>query len=272
MQDDEKQYFATFGPTSDLGRNAERITALPSDPLVLAEIVRGVLVHNWTAEMEGIESSPARDGMRTFGAGPIIDRICELDGAPLDKPRPAEGRLIGYCYHFALLHCAFLRAKGVPSRTRCGFASYLADDLWSDHWIVEYWDGDEWRRSDPQIGLDGLSQNDFRSGVRAWQLCRSGEADPAVHGIGDLWGWDELRGSLVNDLGSLCKIEIGDWDWCELLRVEPLDQPHAVVDGHLDSMAKLAATTGSMTELRVAFEQDDAIRPPADVIRSASSP
>ena len=50
--------------------------------------------------------------------------------------------------------------------------------------------------NDPQIGLDQLSHDDFRDGVRAWQLCRAGEADPADHGIGELWGWDELRGSL----------------------------------------------------------------------------
>jgi hypothetical protein len=78
-------------------------------------LVRGVLIHNWTAEMKGIASSPVRDGMRIFGAGPVIDRILEIDPAPLDKQRPNEERLIGYCYHFALVHCALLRAKGVPS-------------------------------------------------------------------------------------------------------------------------------------------------------------
>lgn len=266
----ETEYFATFGPTTDVGEHMDLITLLPTDPAALGEIVRGILIHNFTAETTGITSSPERDGMRTFGAGPTIGRIVELDDAPLEQPRLPEERLIGYCYHFALIHCALLRAKGVPSRTRCGFANYLADGKWTDHWVTEYWDGNRWCLNDPQIGLDQLSHDDFRDGVRAWQLCRAGEADPFAHGIGDLWGWDELRGSLVNDLGSLNKIEIGDWDWCEPLRVEPLDQPEPAVDAHLDSFATLAEHGWSLTELHAAFSGDETVRPPDEVVRRAS--
>lgn len=267
----ESEYFATFGPTSEVTHHAERIASLPEDAAGLGTIVRGLLLHNWTAEMNGIASSPDRDGMKTFGAGPILDRILEIDGAPLDQPRPRDERLIGYCYHFALVHCALLRAKGVPARTRCGFASYLIEDKWTDHWIVEHWDSNEWRLNDPQIGVDHLSSDDFRDGVRAWQLCRAGDADPADHGNGELWGWDELRGSLINDLGGLNKIEIGDWDWCELLRREPLDQPHPDVDAHLDRVASLASARKPLTDLRRVFDRDAAIRPPDDIIRCAAS-
>lgn len=266
----EADYFATSGPTSDIDAHADRLAALPAEPAALGQIVRGLLMHNWTAEVSGITSSPERDGMRTFGAGPTIERIIDLDGSPLDQARPPEERLIGYCYHFALVHCALLRANGVPSRTRCGFANYLADGKWTDHWVVEYSNGTEWSLIDPQIGLDHLSHDDFRDGVRAWQLCRAGDADPFDHGIGDLWGWDELRGSLVNDLGSLNKIEIGDWDWCELLQVEPLDQPHADVDTHLDGVCALAAPGRPLADLHAAFDRDKSIRPPDEIIRGAS--
>lgn len=264
-------YFATSGATTDLDHLAEEIAALPSDPAALGEIVRGLLMHDWTAEMQGIVSSPDRDGMRIFGAGPVLDRILKNHPTPLDEQRAEEERLIGYCYHFALVHCALLRSKGVPSRVRCGFASYFGDGKWTDHWVTEHWDGGRWCLNDPQIGLDELSHDDFRDGVRAWQLCRSGEANPFDHGVGDLWGWDELRGSLVNDLGALNKIEIGDWDWCDFLRVDPLDRPHSDIDDHLDGVARLATAGRSMTELRAVFDGDASIRPPSDVIRSASS-
>lgn len=263
------EFFASPGPTTEIGRHGERFTALSSEPAVLGAIVRGLLVHNYTAEMNGIASSPERDGMRTFGAGPTLDRVLALDPAPLDQPRPEPQRLIGFCYHFALLHCAMLRAKGVPSRTRCGFANYLIGGKWTDHWVVEYWDGDRWRLNDPQIGLDELSHDDFRDGVRAWQLSRSGDADPADHGNGELWGWDELRGSLVNDIGSLNKVEIGDWDWCELLQVEPLDQPNDDVDTRLDAVADLAAPGQPLTDLNAAFLADGAIRPPDALVEAA---
>lgn len=268
----EIEYFSTFGPTTDIACHAVHIDPLPSDPAALGHIVRGILMHNWTAAMNGIASTPDRDGMTIFGAEATIDRILSIDPAPLDEQRPEEMRLIGFCYHFALVHCALLRAKGVPSRARCGFASYLIDGKWTDHWVVEHWDGSQWRLNDPQIGLDELTPDDFHDGVRAWQLCRTGDANPADHGNGELWGWDELRGSLVNDIGALNKIEVGDWDWCGLLRVEPLDQPHPRVDARLDAVADLATPGRASAQLHEAFHENAAIRPPHEVISPADKP
>jgi len=265
------EYFATVGQTTDIAHLADLVAGLPSDPAALGQIVRGLLIHNWTAVTNGIASSPDRDGMKTFGAAPTLDRILYLDPAPLAQQRAEEQRLIGYCYHFALVHCALLRAKGVPSRTRCGFANYLADGKWTDHWVVEYWNGTEWRLNDPQTGLDELSHADFHDGVRAWRLCRSGAADAASHGNGELWGWDELRGSLVNDIGALNKIEIGAWDWCIPLRVDPLDQPSPQIDAQLDDLAELATPDRPLGQLHAAF-RDSTARPPDRIIEQAASP
>jgi transglutaminase-like putative cysteine protease len=60
--------------------------------------------------------------MQTVGAEAILDNVFSLDPAPLSIERPAERRMVGFCYHFALLHCALLRATGTPARIRCGFA------------------------------------------------------------------------------------------------------------------------------------------------------
>ena len=270
MPDSDSEFFSAPSPTSDLSRHADRVEPLPADPGALGEIVRGLLMHNFDAEMRGIASSPDRDAMRTFGAGRIVDRIVQLDDHPLEHQRPENERLIGYCYHFALVHCALLRAKGVAARARCGFAGYLVDGKWIDHWVVELWDGQRWLLHDSQIGLDDLSHEQFRSGVEAWELCRAGEADAFAHGIGDLWGWDELRASLVNDIGCLNKVEIGDWDWCAALRVDPLDQPSALIDDHLDTLAQLGAPDASLGQLRNAFTNDALARPPEQVDDAAS--
>jgi hypothetical protein len=63
--------------------------------------------------------------MRTVGAEAILSNVISLDPSRLDLERPAERRMVGFCYHFALLHCALLRATGTPARTRCGFAGYF---------------------------------------------------------------------------------------------------------------------------------------------------
>ena len=265
-RDDELEYFAAPGSTTELGRHAGLVAELPSDPSALGKIVRGVVLHNWMAAMRGVELTPERDGMQDIGAATMIDRILELDSDPLQVKRPAQRRMIGFCYHFALLHCSLLRALGIPSRTRCGFAGYLGAGKWIDHWVVEYWDGHSWHLHDPQLGRDDLTDDEFRNAADAWKLCRSGDADPAIHGNGELWAWDELRGSLVNDVGALNKVEVGGWNWCDLLNVEPLDQPHPSVDARLDVFADLASGDDGSRDLHEAFQRGPSIHPPADVI------
>nr|WP_245939303.1 hypothetical protein [Actinacidiphila glaucinigra] len=34
--------------------------------------------------------------------------------------------------------CAFLRARGMGARARCGFATYFVEGRGLDHWITEY--------------------------------------------------------------------------------------------------------------------------------------
>jgi Transglutaminase-like superfamily len=183
--------------------------------------------------------------MQTVGAEAILDNVISLDPGPLGRNRPAERRMIGFCYHFALLHCALLRATGTPARARSGFAGYLEAQRWIDHWVVEYWDGGSWRLTDPQTGRTGLTHDDFQDGPTAWDRCRGGGSMPVLYGNTKLWGWDELRGSLINDVAALNKVEVAGWHWCDRIRVDPLDQPHDELDASLDILARLAATARS---------------------------
>ncbi|HYA67995.1 MAG TPA: transglutaminase domain-containing protein, partial [Acidimicrobiales bacterium] len=259
-------YYATPGPMTELGPHAGLVVDLPADAVCLSEIVRGLLVHNSVPALSAIALPPERfEDMKRTGAVPVLDGILDLDANSLETKRPVERCMVGFCYHFALLHCAFLRAKHVPCRTRCGFASYFRTGRWIDHWVVEYWDGEHWRVHDTQLGRDALSAEAFQDGPAAWGRCRVGAGDPSHYGNEVFWGWDELRGSLVNDIGALNKVEVGGWKWCDLIAVDPIDQPHTEVDQRLDSYAALASTRTSLSNLRDAFEKDDAVQPPPGV-------
>jgi Transglutaminase-like superfamily len=266
IMDAELDYYATSGPMTDLSSHGTLVAGLPADPLRLSEIVRGLLVHNSVVALRGMKLPPERLGdMKRTGAVSVIDGILDLDPSALDAKRPIERRMVGFCYHFALLHCALLRSKHIPSRTRCGFAGYFRPGRWIDHWVVEYWDGECWRLHDTQLGRDGLSGADFQDGFVAWDRCRSAVVDPLHYGNEVFWGWDELRGSLINDLGALNKIEVGGWKWCDLIAVDPIDQPHADVDTRLEEFTTLVADADSLAELRHAFQNDPAVQPPAGV-------
>jgi Transglutaminase-like superfamily len=265
--DDIARFYRQPSRTSDTGRHQDRMLGLPTDPEALSAIVRGLLIHNYTAEVQGMRFSAERMSHKeTVGAGAILDNVIGIDPAPLGRERPVEQRMFGFCYHFALLHCALLRATGTPARIRCGFAGYFVAQRWIDHWVVEYWDGSGWMLTDPQTGRSNLTADDFQDGVTAWNLCRDGASQPAVYGNGELWGWDELRGSLINDVAALNKVEVAGWYWCDRLQVEPLDQPHDELDKSIDVLARLAAAADSVEKLENCFALYPEFQPPAGAV------
>jgi len=260
-------FYRQPSPTSDLGRHRGLSPGLPADPEALSAIVRGLLVHNFSAKVQGLAFPAERmSHMQTVGAEAILDNVFSLDPAPLGVERPAERRMVGFCYHFALLHCALLRATGTPARIRCGFAGYFEARRWIDHWVTEYWDGDGWLLTDPQTGRSDLTGDDFQDGPTAWNQCRDGASTSAAYGNGELWGWDELRGSLINDVAALNKVEVSGWYWCERLKVEPLDQPHDELDTSLDILSRLAATAESAETIKECFDLYPELQPPADAV------
>lgn len=124
--DEVIRFYQQPSPTSDLGRHRDQSLGLPTAPEALSAIVRGLLIHN-TAKVRGLQFPAERmSHMQTVGAEAILDNVIGMDPTPLDHERPVERRMVGFCYHFALLHCAFLRATGTPARIRCGFAGYFA--------------------------------------------------------------------------------------------------------------------------------------------------
>jgi hypothetical protein len=260
-------FYRQPGPISDLGHYRDLVPGLPADAEALGAIVRGLLVHNFAVKMQRLQLPAERmSQMQTVGAEAILDNVFSLDPSPLGLKRPAERRMVGFCYHFALLHCALLRATGTPARARCGFAGYFEAGRWIDHWVVEYWDGDAWRLTDPQIGRSDLTGDNFQDGISAWNQCRAGASMPGLYGNGDLWGWDELRGSLINDVAALSKVEVPGWYWCDVLKVDPLDQPHDELDASLDLLSRLAATAQSVKALKECLDLHPELRPPADAV------
>ena len=149
--------------------------------------MRGLLVHNFDAEVRGLSFPAERMAhMETVGAEAILDNVFSIDPAPVNVERPVERRMVGFCYHFALLHCALLRATGTPARIRCGFAGYFVAQRWIDHWVVEYRDGDGWLLTDPQIGRSGLTSDDFQDGPSAWNQSDRLQVEPLDQPHGEL--------------------------------------------------------------------------------------
>jgi hypothetical protein len=279
---DSLEYYARPGPMTDLRDQADLFRDLPTAIPALCQVVQGVLLHIFWAERYGVKLSEERK--QEVNIRPVAQRLArirEVNRLPLVIPRPVEERQVGNCHDFSTLLCAMLRHQGVPARARCGFGRYFVPEHYEDHWVCEYWKADEqrWVMVDPQ--LDALQRKvlqinfdpcdmppgQFLPGGQAWQLCRSGLADPDHFGIFDMHGLWFVRGDLLRDLASLNKMELLPWDCWGLIEGE--DKNLSADDmALLDRVAALTlADNSAFAEMRTLYENDARLCVPS-VIKS----
>lgn len=221
------EFYATAGPLTTLAADqVDMIGGFDLDPYGLCRLAQGLLISPMDAVGAGLSTERMTE-INIRPASALLDRVLDLDRTtPFNEQRPAERRVVGTCRHYAVLATAFLRSMNIPARGRCGFATYFVPPRKVDHWIVEYWSGDDqrWVRIDPEyVGRttpatsrpDDLRPGEFLSSGEAWQLIRAGAQDPSEFGVfgTENWGPGEVRGNAMRDLASLVdKVEMLPWD------------------------------------------------------------
>jgi Transglutaminase-like superfamily len=276
-------FYASHSPMTDPGEASALIDPLPHDVAALSRIIQGLGIYDVVArDFYGVE--PSENRLSEIHLRPIAERlarIMELDDQPLHIARKPERRALQRCNSFALMLVTMLRAKGVPARSRCGFAAYFNPPNFEDHWVCEYWDAQDrrWRLADPQIDdvwrrrlgihfdtLD-LPRTQFLTASDAWRRCRSGEADEQQFGISfaALRGLWFVAGSLVRDMAALNKMEMAAWD---VWGAQP--QPRAEFDlAFFDGLAALTRDPDrTFAELRRRYDADDHLRVPPTVFNA----
>jgi hypothetical protein len=230
---DPLAYYTTQSPITAPGKYVGWFAELPSTFAGLCQVVQGLYIHYMEGEKQGFEIPEDRlPEIDTRYVERMLARIVELHNRPLIEPRPPEKRLVGCCRDAATLFCAMARHKGIPARNRVGYATYFTEsspDLNVSHEIAEYWDSNEsrWRLVDPELDDRTIKENNIQFDVydiphnrflvagRAWQMCRTGEADPnrfGVSGFENMKGLPFILGNLILDLAALNKIELLMWD------------------------------------------------------------
>ncbi|HEY6426098.1 MAG TPA: hypothetical protein VIX84_02605, partial [Acidimicrobiales bacterium] len=100
----------------------------------------------------------------------------------------------------------------------------------------------------------------FLSGGEAWELCRSGGADPEHFGILDFWGEWFVRNNAVRDLAALNKVELLPWDGWGLMNRESTPEDEDLID----RVAQISAS-GNGAEARKLYQGNDLLRVPGEV-------
>ena len=267
-------FFSSQGAISDLGQYAYPFDGLPTDIGELCRIVQGAIIHVFWADRYGRHINVNQEELlfeRTMQRQ--LARMLDLDARPLTEARPLDKKLVGNCRDFTQFLVAILRHQGVPARARCGFGAYFMPDHNEDHWVAEYWDVAQgrWKLVDAQ--LDAFQQgvlhtpfdtldvprDQFIVGGKAWQMARSGQANPEAFGIADMHGLWFILGDFIRDIAALNKAELLAWDcWGVMDRFEELAPDDFVFFDHL-----AALTSGDVSDfdaVRALYESDARIR------------
>ena len=221
----------------------------------MTAVVRNLLVHYRAG---GVTLSP--DRMAEID-NRWIDRLLDTDqrrfDAPLNQPRPEADHVAGCCRDYSLLMVSALRHRGIPARTRIGFAGYFDSSWHHDHVIVDYWNGDRWVFLDPELEPAGPWTFDrldmprlagartgeiappvqpFVTSAQVWTAFRRGEIDDQVYGVTPSHeargGWF-IRGYVLGELAHRQRDELLLWDlWGDM-------QPN--LDGDLSLIDDIAA-------------------------------
>jgi hypothetical protein len=260
-------------PMSDAGAKSALLDGLPRDVAGLAKVVQGVLIHEHIAPAYGVALSAEQHAQAHMrGVERMLDCIGRQDNRPLPQARPPGERVVGVCRHFTLLHVAMLRRQGIAARARCGFGAYFEKGKFVDHWVTEYWNesAQRWVLADAQldqrqrelfdIAFDPLDvpRDQFLVAGDAWQLCRSGKADPAAFGILDMHGLWFIAGNVIRDVAALNNHEMLPWDvWGAMAQTDAgLDLPF------IDRLAKLSqAPDRHFGDLRASYKDERVVVP-----------
>lgn len=262
---------------SDPGSRRERWATIPdgAGAAQIGAVVRNLLYHY---RADGIEVPPDRRG--DIDAR-WVQRTLELDAQrhpeALESPRERESRVAGCCRDFTLLTVSALRERGVPARSRVGFAGYFRPGYHFDHVILEWWDGARWVRSDAQLdpswfpfASDDLERGDpagFLTAAEAWRLVRDGSADPRSFGVfpeSPLSGVGFVFDYVIRDLAHRCGEELLLWDCWGGMVVGATPSPEQAE--WMDGLAAVtvAADAGDLVaeeELAGAYHRDERLNP-----------
>lgn len=163
---------------------------LPDDIEKLGLLIRKQLIHRTTLDAGNTGSNAdlkygdmtkvpwfRQDEDDNFPtAAAIIAELFRRDPKGFHLERKTEDKLVLTCRYTAILMASCLKAKGVPTRVRSGYAPYFPmEEGSSDHWINEYWDEnkDRW----VIIDVDGSLHN---TGFDMYDLPESAFDYPAV--------------------------------------------------------------------------------------------
>ncbi len=248
-------HFLQTGPYTWAGPYQEYFQTLPEDPRALGDLISHQIVHRVTLR-EGNTNANADLRYGDMNEYPWYRMRCEDDmflTAPaitaelfrrdprgFTPERAVPDKLILTCRYVSVLVSAIYKAKGIPCRSRAGFAPYFQPGVSMDHWINQVWSQKENRwitfdadgfYNEAAMGISqyDMSEDSFDWAARAWLSIRHGKTD----------GKEFLYADGLGTCGLKAVIRYLFYDFHALMNheISYLFQP-CYIDGKFDSLTE----------------------------------
>ena len=197
------EHYRKPGTYTYAGAYFDYFRTLPDDVSVLGRLVCAQVIHRVTLK-EGNTNANANLLYGDMNCYPWYRMRCEddvfltaaalaaelfrLDERGFVADRKAENKLVVTCRYVSVLMSAILKAKGIPARSRAGFAPYFKQGVSMDHWINQYYSEKEerWITFDADgfyeengmpLSQYDIPQDSFDWAAEAYLAVRSGKTD-----------------------------------------------------------------------------------------------
>ncbi len=208
MKEEILDYYLKTSIFTNWGPYKEYYQSLPDDLEELTSLLLEQTIHRKELIRSSIrlnETGKSRDGVAEeypwYGyrshddilltAPAIMAELFRLDDRGIFMGREINKKVVITCRYVAVWLASILKAKGIPTRVRSGFAPYFSNDGKSyDHWIIEYYNREEerWIVCDPDTDSGDkhtdMNREDFNWIPKIWLDVRKGKdkIDKYIHG------------------------------------------------------------------------------------------
>ena len=260
--------------------------AISSDVVTIKNLLQGIILHFWDGGFYNYQIAFKRlFDIETRYVYKILEKMIQLNDAPLTVERSLDDRIVGSCRDYATLFCAILRHHGVPARTRVAFSAYYFQNYYHDEVVLEYWnqEKEKWCLIDPRVtephivrqkliidfDLFDVPRDKLIVAGLAWEMARENPALADKFCGGDrsknkgLW---YIRDRLVQDLAALNSVEMQLWDaWGLILASHEIEEDQAQLI-YLDTLAKLTLDPDKhFEELCTLYQNDLSVKVPETI-------
>lgn len=188
-------FYKKTSPYTDLGLYKEFAMKLPNDIKELAKLQRMQIIHpiiiwnnlqdGWWDDLKQVSKTSIvfEDDIFPTAQSMIAELLRRDTNYSVD--RKVEDKIHVTCRGEAVLLASILKAKGIPTRVRSGFAEYLRHDgIYYDHWITEYYSYDknrwvlvdadnQWGDTKIEFDLNDIPRDRFLLGAEAYLSLRN---------------------------------------------------------------------------------------------------